>query len=139
MASTGLLGDLQLSESEDESKSDSPSSDDNEGDLNKTKQYYKDQEDEAAKDSGLKPDSSIPVVMDPPAVLGKPGNPDGSNPGAWPKTPNQPSPYLPRAKAPTVRAPAKPLPPSLVPPLSHRLQLEGSRSTCSLREPEIPF
>ena len=81
LASTGLLGDLQLSESEDDSKSDSPSSDDDEGDPNKTKQYYKDQEDEAAKDSGLKPDSSIPVVMDPPAMLGNPRNPGGSNPG----------------------------------------------------------
>ena len=85
LASSGLLGDLQLSESEDESESDSPSSDDNEGDPNKTKQYYKDQEDEAVKDSGLKPDSSIPVVTDPPAMPGNPGNLDGSNPGALAK------------------------------------------------------
>ena len=75
LASSGLLGDLQLSESEDESESDSPSSDDDEGDPNKTKQYYKNQQDEAAKDSGLKPDSSIPAVTDPPAVPGNPGNP----------------------------------------------------------------
>ena len=82
LASSGLLGDLQLSESEDESESDSPSSDYDEGDPNETKQYYKDQEDETAKDSGLKPDSSIPAVTDPPAVPGNPGNPDGSNPGS---------------------------------------------------------
>ena len=88
LASSGLLGDLQLSESKDESELDSPSSDDDEGDPNKTKQYYKNQKDEAVKDSGLKPDSSIPAVMDPPAVPGNPGNPDGSNPSSqakhWP-------------------------------------------------------
>ena len=131
LASSGLLGDLQLLESEDESESDSLSSDDDEGDPNKTKQYYKDQEDEVAKDSRLKPDSTIPAVTDPPAVPGNPGNPDSSNPGVWPKMPSQPSPYFPRARAPTVRAPAKPLPASLVPPLSHRLWLKGSGSTHS--------
>ena len=81
LASTGLLGDLQLSESEDESELDSPDDDDDEGDPNETKQYYKGQEDEAGKDSGLKPDSSAPVVTDPPAVPGNPGNPGGSSPG----------------------------------------------------------
>ena len=131
LASSALLSDLQLSESEDDSGSDSPSSDDNEGDPNETKQYYKDQEDEVAKDSRLKPNSSIPAVTDPPAVPGNPRNPDGSNAGAWPKTPSQLSPNLPRARAPTVRAPTKPLPPSLAPPLNHRLRLEGSRSTHS--------
>ena len=54
LASSGPLGDLQLSESEDESESDSPGDDDDEGDLNETKQYYQGQEDEAAKNSGLK-------------------------------------------------------------------------------------
>ena len=81
LASSGPLGDLQLSESEDESESGSPGSNDNEGDLNETKQYYKGEEDEAAKDSGLKPDSST-AVTDPPAMLGNPGNPDGSDLGA---------------------------------------------------------
>ena len=96
LASSGLLGDLQLLESEDESKSDSPSSDDDEGDPNKTKQYYKDQEDEAAKDSGLKPNSTIPVVTDPPAVPGNPRNLDGSNPGTPAKDtqPTKPIPYM---------------------------------------------
>ena len=75
LASSGLLGDLQLSESKDESESDSPGDDDDEGDLNKTKQYYKGQEDEAVKDSGLKPDSSTPAVTDPPAMPGNPGAP----------------------------------------------------------------
>ena len=128
LASSGLLGDLQLSESEDESESDSPSSDDDEGDLNKTKQYYKDQEDEVAKDSGLKPDSSIPAAMDPPAMQGNPGNLDGSNPGT-PARDTQPTKPIPsKGKAPIVRAPTKPLPPSPVPPLSHRLQLKESSS-----------
>ena len=115
LASSGPLGDLQLSESEDESESGSPGGDDDEGDPNKTKQYYKGEEDEAAKNSRLKPNSSTTAVMD-----------------TRPKTPSQPNPYLPRARAPTVRAPAKPLPPSPVPPPSHRLRLKGSRSTRSL-------
>ena len=86
LASSGPLGDLQLSESKNESELDSPGDDDDEGDPNETKQYYKGQEDEAVKDSGLKPDSSTPtVVMDPPAMLGNPGNPNGSNPSALAK------------------------------------------------------
>ena len=78
LASSGPLGDLQLSESEDESESDSPGDDDDEGDPNEIKQYYKGQEDETAKDSGLKPDSSTTAVTDPPVVPGNPGNPEGS-------------------------------------------------------------
>ena len=82
LASSGPLGDLQLSESKDESESDSPGDDDDDGDPNETKQYYKGQEDETVKDSGLKPDDSTSTaVTDPPAVPGNPGNPDGSNPG----------------------------------------------------------
>ena len=80
LASSGPLGDLQLSESEDESKSDSPGDDDDEGNPNETKQYYKDQEGEAGKDSGLRPDSST-VATDPSAMPGNPRNPGGSNPG----------------------------------------------------------
>ena len=78
LAETGPLGDLQLSESKDESESDSP--DDND-DGNETKQYYQGQEDETAKDSGLKPDSSAPIaVTDPPAVPGNPRKLDDPNP-----------------------------------------------------------
>ena len=39
---TGLLGDLMLSEHEDESKSESSNDDDNDDDLNETKRYYED-------------------------------------------------------------------------------------------------
>ena len=81
LASSGPLADLQLSESEDESESDSPGDGDKGGDPNKTKQYYQGQENEAAKDSGLNPNSSTCVVTDPAAVPGNPGNPVGSNPG----------------------------------------------------------
>ena len=107
LASSGLLGDLQLSESEDESESDSPSSDDDEGDPNETKQYYKDQEDETAKDSGLKPDSSIPAVTDPPAVLGNPGNPGGSNPGALAKDAQPTKPIPSKGKGPNSKSSSK--------------------------------
>ena len=107
LANSGLLGDLQLSESEDESESDSPSSDDDEGDPNKTKQYYKNQEDEAAKDSGLKPDSSIPVVTDPAAVPGNPGNPDGSNPSGLAKDAQPTKPIPSKGKGPNSKSSSK--------------------------------
>ena len=107
LASSGLLGDLQLSESEDESESDSPGNDDDEGDQNQTKQYYKGQEDKAAKDSGLKPDSSTPVVTDPPAMPGNPGNPGGSNPGT-PAKDAQPSKPIPsKGKGPNSESSSK--------------------------------
>ena len=99
MASSGPLGDLQLSESKDESKSDSPGDDDDEGDPNETKQYYKDQEDEAGKDSGLRP-NSYTVVTDPPAVLGNPGNLDGSNPGNLAKDAQPTKPIPSKGKGP---------------------------------------
>ena len=141
LASSGPLDDLQLSESEDESESGSPGGDDNEGDPNETKQYYKGEEDEAAKDSGLKPNSSTTVVTDPPAMPGNPRNLDGSDPSV-PAEDAQPTKPIPsKGKAPTVRAPAKALPPSPAPPPSHRLQLKGSRSACSLpflRRPPWP-
>ena len=104
LASSALLGDLQLSESEDDSGSDSPSSDDDEGDPNETKQYYKDQEDEAAKDSGLKPNNSIPAVMDPPAMPGNPRNPDGSNPGTPPKDAQPTKPKPSKGKGPNSKS-----------------------------------
>ena len=104
LASSALLGDLQLSESEDDSGSDSPSSDDDEGDPNKTKQYYKDQEDEVAKDSRLKPDSSIPAVADLPAVPGNPGNLDGSNAGASAKDAQPTKPKPSKGKGPNSKS-----------------------------------
>ena len=108
MASSDPLGDLQLSESEDESESDSPGDNDDEGDPNKTKQYYKGQEDEVAKDSGLKPDSSTPtVVTDPPAVPGNPGNPDGSNPGAPAKDAQPTKPIPSKGKGPNSESSSK--------------------------------
>ena len=80
LVESGPLDDLQLSESEDESELDTPDDDDDGGDQNKTKQYYQGQEDETAKDSRLKPDSSTTiVVMDPPAVPGNPGIPAKEN------------------------------------------------------------
>ena len=94
-------------ESEDESESDSPGDDDDEGDLNETKQYYKGQEDEAAKDSRLKPDSSTPVVTDPPAMLGNPGNRGGSNPGALPKDAQPTKPIPSKGKGPNSESSSK--------------------------------
>ena len=108
LASSGPLGDLQLSESEDESELDSPGDDDDEGDLNETKQYYKDQEGEAGKNSRLKPDSSTPaVVTDPPAVPGNPGNLDGSNPGDPAKDAQPTKPIPSKGKGPNSESSSK--------------------------------
>ena len=107
MASSGPLGDLQLSESEDESESGSPSGDDDEGDPNETKQYYKGEEDEAAKDSGLKPDSSTTAVMDPPALPGNPRNLDGSNPSAPAKDAQPTKPIPSKGKGPNSESSSK--------------------------------
>ena len=108
LASSGPLGDLQLSESEDESESDSPGDDDDEGDPNETKRYYKGQEDEVAKDSGLKPDSSTPtVVMDPPAMPGNPRNLDGSNPGTPAKDTQPTKPIPSKGKGPNSESSSK--------------------------------
>ena len=107
LASSGPLDDLQLSESEDERESDSPGNGDNEGDPNETKQYYKGQEDEAAGDSGLKPDSSTTAVTAPPVLLGNPGNLDGSNPGA-PAKDAQPTKSIPsKGKGPNSESSSK--------------------------------
>ena len=132
LASSGLVGDLQLSESEDEFELGSPDNDDDGGDPNETKQYYKGEEDEAAKDSGLKPDSSTPAVTDPPAVLGNPGNLDGSDPGTLAKDAQPTKPIPSKGKGPNSESSSKALPPSPSPPLSHQLRLKGSRSMCSL-------
>ena len=102
LVESGPLDDLQLSESEDESESDTPDGNDNGGDPNETKQYYQGQEDETAKDSRLKPDSSTTIVVtDPPAVLGNLGKPDDSNPGI-PAKENQPTKPIPsKGKGPS--------------------------------------
>ena len=108
LASSDLLGDLQLSESEDESESESPGDDDDEGDPNETKQYYKGQEDEVVKDSGLKPESSThTAVTDPPAVPDNPGNPDGSNPGAPAKDAQPTKPIPSKGKGPISESSSK--------------------------------
>ena len=107
LASSGPLGDLQLSESEDESESNSPGDDDDEGDLNKTNQYYKGQEDEAGKDSRLRPDSSTPVVTDPPAMPGNPGNPNSSNPGTPAKDAQPTKPIPSKGKGPNSESSSK--------------------------------
>ena len=107
LTSSGPLGDLQLSESEDESESDSPGGDDNEGDPNETKQYYKGEEDEAVKDSELKPDSSTTAVTDPPAVPGNPGNLDGPGPGALAKNAQPTKPIPSKGKGPNSESSSK--------------------------------
>ena len=107
LASSGPLGDLQLLESEDESESGSPGGDDDEGDPNKTKQYYKGEEDEAAKDSGLKPNSSTTAVTDPSAVLGKPRNPDGFDPVAPAKDAQPTKPIPTKGKGPNSESSSK--------------------------------
>ena len=107
LASSGPLGDLQLSESEDESESDSPGGNDDEGDPNETKQYYKGEEDKAVKDSELKPDISTTAVIDPPAVPGNPRNPDGSGPGAPAKDAQPTKPIPSKGKGPNSKSSSK--------------------------------
>ena len=63
LAKSGPLDDLQLSESEDDSESDTPDDNDDGGDPNETKQYYQGQEDETAKDSGLNPTVLLPLWL----------------------------------------------------------------------------
>ena len=107
LASSGPLADLQLSESKDESESDSPGDDNEGGDPNKTKQYYQGQEDEAAKDSGLKPNSSTSAVMDQAAMPGNPGNPYGSNPGIPAKDTRPSKPKPSKGKGPNSESSSK--------------------------------
>ena len=107
LASSGPLGDLELSESEDESEPDSPGDGDNEGDPNVTKQYCQDLEDEVAKDSGSKPDRPTTATTDPTAMLGNPGNPDGSDSGA-PAKDAQPTKTMPtKGKGPNSKSSSK--------------------------------
>ena len=70
---TGLLGDLMLSEHEDEFESDD--------DLDETKQYYEDQE-EGTGEPGSKPSSPKAVNIGPAAIPESAGNPTGSRPDA---------------------------------------------------------
>ena len=77
---TGLLGDLMLSEHDDESKSESSDDDDND-DLDETKRYYEDQEEETGE-PGSKPSSPKAVNTGPAAVPESAGNPTGSRPDA---------------------------------------------------------
>ena len=78
---TGLLGDLMLSEHDDESESESSDDDNNDDDLDETKQYYEDQE-EGTGEPGSKPSGPKAVNTGPAAVPESAGNPTGSGPDA---------------------------------------------------------
>ena len=75
---TLLLGDLMLSEHEDEPDSESPD-DDNDDDLDETKRYYEDQE-EGTEGPGSKPSGPKAVNTGPAAVPENAGNPTGPRP-----------------------------------------------------------
>ena len=77
LGKTILLGDLMLSEHEDES--DSKSSNDDNDDLDETKRYYEDQE-EGTEGSGSKPSRLKAVDTGPAAVPESAGNPTGPRP-----------------------------------------------------------
>ena len=77
---TGLMEELMLSEQDNESVSKS-SDDDGKDDLDKTKQYYKDQE-EGTGEPGSKPSSPKAVDTGPAAVPESVGNPTVSGPDA---------------------------------------------------------
>ena len=77
LGETILLGDLMLSEHEDES--DSESSDDDNDDLDETKRYYEDQE-EGTEGPGLKPSGPKAVNTGPAAVPESAENPTGPRP-----------------------------------------------------------
>ena len=77
---TGLMEELMLSEHDDESESES-SDDDGKDDLDKTKQYYKDQEEETG-DPEPKLSNTKAVDTSPAAVPGGVGNPTVSGPDA---------------------------------------------------------
>ena len=78
---TGLLGDLMLSEHDDESESESSDDDDNDDDLDETKRYYEDQEEETGEPR-LKPSSPKAVNTGPAAIPESAGNRTGSRPDA---------------------------------------------------------
>ena len=78
---TGLLGELMMSEHNNESESESSDDDDNDDDLDKTKRYYEDQE-EGTGEPGSKPSSPKAVNTGPAAVPKSAGNPTGFGPDA---------------------------------------------------------
>ena len=78
LGETILLGDLMLSEHEDESDSES-SDDDNDDDLDETKRYYEDQE-EGTEGPGSKPSGLKAVNTGPAAVPESARNPTGPRP-----------------------------------------------------------
>ena len=78
LGETILLGNLMLSEHEDESNSES-SDDDNDDDPDKTKRYYEDQE-EGTEGPGSKPSGPKAVNTGPAAVPESAGNPTGPRP-----------------------------------------------------------
>ena len=78
LGETILLGDLMLSEHEDESDSES-SDDDNDDDLDETKRYYEDQE-EGTEGPGSKPSGPKAVNTGPAATPESAGNPTGPRP-----------------------------------------------------------
>ena len=78
LGETILLGDLMLSEHEDESDSES-SDDDNDDDLDETKRYYEDQE-EGTEGPGSKQSGPKAVNTGPAAIPESAGNPTGPRP-----------------------------------------------------------
>ena len=76
----GLMEELMLSEQDDESESES-SNDDGKDDLDETKQYYKDQEEETGEPES-KPSNPKAVNTGPAAVPKSAGNPTVSRPDA---------------------------------------------------------
>ena len=78
---TGVLGELMLLGTEDESESESSDDNDDGEDLNETKQYYEGQE-EGPGEPGSKPSSPKAVNTDSAAVPESAGNPTSSGPDA---------------------------------------------------------
>ena len=103
---TGLLGDLMLSEHEDESKSESSDDDDNDDDLDETKRYYEDQE-EGTGEPGLKLSSPKAVNIGPAAILESAGNPTSSGPDAPSGNTQQTKPRATKGKGPSNESSSK--------------------------------
>ena len=105
---TGLLGDLMLSEHDNESESESSDDDNNDDDLDETKQYYKDQEEqEGTGEPGSKPSSPKAVNTGPAAMPEGAGNPNGSGPDAPSGNTPPTKPGATKGKVPAMRVPAK--------------------------------
>ena len=109
LGETLLLGDLMLSEHEDESDSES-SDDDNDDDLDETKRYYEDQE-EGTEGPGSKPSGPEAVNTGPAAVPESAGNPTGPKPDVPSGNTQLIKPGATKGKVPPMRVLAKlPLP-----------------------------